>query len=31
MSMTVSATSPSAFANQPDAASKTQVDYQSFL
>ena len=31
MSMTVPATSASTYANQPDAVSKTQVDYQSFL
>lgn len=31
MSMTVPATGASTYANQPDAVSKTQVDYQSFL
>jgi flagellar basal-body rod modification protein FlgD len=31
MSITVSATGTSTYANQSDAVSKTQVDYQSFL
>lgn len=31
MSMTVTPTGTSTYANQSDAASKTQVDYQSFL
>lgn len=31
MSMTVPPTGPSAYANQSEAVSKTQVDYQSFL
>ena len=31
MSMTVAATSPATYANNAEQASKTQVDYQSFL